>query len=289
MKKIEHSWAVVTGASGGIGASLCEELAKKKINIVLCGRDREAIDITEKKLQEKYQIKTDRFLGDLTLDGENERLVKTIGGRYHVQLLFNNAGAGHYGPFLDYSLKEHMDIIDLNIKSLTKLTYLFISHMRAHGKNSYIANVSSVAAYLTVPFFGLYTGTKKYVKDLTETLRYEFKNSNISFTTIYPGPTDTGFFHEANQRVKPFGKVFMTSPEKVASMGVKAVLAKKKNCFIGATTKVGALYSSLPNAFLIPVSHLLMSMGVNYEQGLSPSNIENKNRDTIETNPNDLQ
>ena len=58
------------------------------------------------------------------------------------------------GLFLDYSLKEHMDIVDLNIKALTKLTYLFIGHMQAHGKESFISNISSVAAYLTVPFFG---------------------------------------------------------------------------------------------------------------------------------------
>ena len=66
--------------------------------------------------------------------------------------------------------------------------------MQAHGKESYISNISSVAAYLTVPFFGLYTGTKKYVKDLTDTLRYEFKNSNISFTTIYQDQRVQNFF-----------------------------------------------------------------------------------------------
>ena len=285
MKKIEHSWALVTGASSGIGESICHELAQKKVNIILCGRDEDKIHEIQEELESKYSVKTDFFVGDLVEDGEPERLVKTMGGRYHVQFLFNNAGAGNYGPFLDYSLKEHMDIIDLNIKALTKLTYLFINHMQAHGKESYISNISSVAAYLTVPFFGLYTGTKKYVKDLTDSLRYEFKNSNISFTTIYPGPTETKFFHHANQKVNSLGKHFMTSPEKVASLGVRATLQKKRSCLIGLTSKLGAAYSFLPNSVLIPAAHAVMQAGSSYQD--SRKSIEEKKNDSVFDNDKD--
>tara|TARA_B100000925_G_scaffold290522_1_gene275943 strand:- start:3094 stop:3963 length:870 start_codon:yes stop_codon:yes gene_type:complete len=279
LKKIEHTWAIVTGASSGIGECICHELAKKKVNIILCGRDEETIHEIQENLETTYNIKTDFFVGDLVEKGEPERLAKTMGGRYHVQFLFNNAGAGNYGPFLDYSLKEHMDIIDLNIKALTKLTYLFIGHMQAHGKESYISNISSVAAYLTVPFFGLYTGTKKYVKDLTDTLRYEFKNSNISFTTIYPGPTETKFFHHANQKVNSLGKHFMSSPEKVARLGVKATLQKKKACLIGITSKLGAAYSFLPNSVLIPAAHAVMQAGSSYDD--RNKTLESKNDDQL--------
>ncbi len=275
MKKIEYSWAIVTGATSGIGECICYELAKKKVNIVLCGRDEVRLREIQNNLEKSYDIKTDSYSGDLVEDGGPERLVKTMGGRYHIQFLFNNAGAGNYGPFLDYSLKEHMNIIDLNIKALTRLTYLLIGHMRAHGKESYIANVSSIAAYLTVPFFGLYTGSKKYVKDLTDTLRYEFKGSNISFTTIYPGPTETNFFHHANQKVNSLGRHFMDSPEKVARLGVKATLQKKRSCLIGLTGKLSAAYSFLPNSILIPAAHAVMQAGSSYNE--KSKSLESKN------------
>ena len=85
MKKIEHTWAVVTGASSGIGECICHELAKKKVNIILCGRDEETIHEIQENLETTYGVKTDYFVGDLVEKGEPERLAKTMGGRYHVQ------------------------------------------------------------------------------------------------------------------------------------------------------------------------------------------------------------
>ena len=81
-------------------------LPKKKVNIILCGRDEETIHEIQENLETTYNIKTDFFVGDLVEKGEPERLAKTMGGRYHVQFLFNNAGAGNYGPFFRLFIKR---------------------------------------------------------------------------------------------------------------------------------------------------------------------------------------
>ena len=103
MKKVERSWALVTGASSGIGEEICYELARKKINIILAGRNQDEINRVKNNILKINSVETDIFLGDLTEDGECERLIKNMGARYHLQFLFNNAGFAvwpFHGPAL---------------------------------------------------------------------------------------------------------------------------------------------------------------------------------------------
>ena len=226
MSVYKDKFALVTGASTGIGYAIAKELANRGANLIISATAR-----SEDKLQElSKEIKElgsdcHIFLEDLSKRDSGRSLYDQIKLKnLHVDLLVNNAGYGRWGTYHEVDMDDYADMIQLNITSLSELSHLFIPDMISKGEGGVI-NVGSVASLTPVPYSSVYAATKAYVLSLSEGLRYEYKDFNIRIMALLPGATISNFGHVAtaksdklrerlNKRSKSaVGTVFQTSHE----------------------------------------------------------------------------
>ena len=267
MQNLKNSWALVTGASSGIGEEYAKQLAERGLNVIVVARRADRLQALKEKLEKLYSVRIDTIAADLLQENACQEVFEkaTADGR-QIQVLINNAGMGNYGPFLEQSLDVHLKTIQLNIVSLTKLTYLFTQHMLAHQKPSYVTNIASVAAYQAIPYFGVYTGSKKYVKDLTDTLNYEYKKTNVHFTCVSPGGTYTEFMDHAGQVLKKSAHMGMMPAENVARIGIRAMFCKKSSVVTGCLNKIVTfLPRFFPTKWSICIGHCAMQSTVSIQ------------------------
>ena len=222
----KDKFALVTGASTGIGYAIAKELANRGANLIISATAR-----SEDKLQElSKEIKElgsdcHIFLEDLSKRDSGRSLYDQIKLKnLHVDLLVNNAGYGRWGIYHEVDMDDYADMIQLNITSLSELSHLFIPDMISKGEGGVI-NVGSVASLTPVPYSSVYAATKAYALSLSEGLRYEYKDFNIRIMALLPGATISNFGQVAtaksdklrerlNKRSKSaVGTVFQTSHE----------------------------------------------------------------------------
>lgn len=219
-------YALITGATSGIGYEIALILSKRGYNLILASRNEEKM----KKLQQEFNnVEVHYFVVDLTQDNSEINLYNQIKEKgYNVEILINNSGFGLIGEFHEYEINDYERLIKLNILSLTKLTYLFSSDMiqRKHG---YIMNVASTASFLPIPYFGVYAASKSYVRSFTMSLYYEFKKHNVNIISLNPGTTKTHFIDVADQNKKlKLNNKYMMEADIVAQSGVKAMFEGRK-------------------------------------------------------------
>ena len=226
MNSYNGKLALVTGASTGIGYAIAKELAKRGANLIISATSR-----SEDKLHElSSEIKDigaecHIFMEDLSRLNSGRSLYDQIKlQNLHVDLLVNNAGYGRWGTFHEVEMDDYADMIQLNVTSLSELSHLFIPDMIEKGEGGVI-NVGSVASLTPVPYSSVYAATKAYVLSLSEGLRYEYRNANISIMALLPGATVSNFGQVAtaksdklrerlNKRSKrASGTIFQTSYE----------------------------------------------------------------------------
>ena len=227
MNSYKGKFALVTGASTGIGYAIAKELAKRGANLIISATARSE-DKLHKLSSEIKEIGSEChiFLEDLSRLNSGRSLYDQIKFQnLHVDLLVNNAGYGRWGTFHEVEMQDYADMIQLNITSLSELSHLFIPDMISKGEGGVI-NVGSVASLTPVPYSSVYAATKAYVLSFSEGLRYEYRNSNIRIMALLPGATISNFGQVAtaksdklrerlNKRTKrsAVGTVFQTSHE----------------------------------------------------------------------------
>jgi uncharacterized protein len=186
-------WALVTGASGGIGAEIARELSARGWNLILTARSKGALEALAREVRARDGILAQVVPVDLAdPSGPGALEAATEGSGLCVDLLVNNAGFGDFGPFLDAGLDRGMGMVQVNVAALTELSWRFAAAMARRGRGR-ILNVASTAAFQPGPGMAVYYATKAYVLSLSEGLRVEFRDAGISVTTLCPGPTATGF------------------------------------------------------------------------------------------------
>lgn len=214
-------WAIVTGASSGIGMEIAKELAKKKYNLVLVARSEDKL----KALSESLSVETKIVAVDLTQEAACKVVFEEC-KELEVQILVNNAGFGGHGRFEDRSSKDDLNMIRLNVSALTELCHLFIPKLKESSKG-YILNVASSAGFLPGPGMAVYYATKAYVLSLSEALYEELKDEQITVTALCPGPVETGFAKIAGMNgVKAF-KQGLVSAEFVAKKAIEGMFNGK--------------------------------------------------------------
>ena len=237
------SYALITGASKGIGRAIAEELAGRGYNVLLVARSENPLKELAVRLGENYKVKADFLALDLTAAGAAQQIFHYCEERkYAVGILVNNAGYGLSGPFEKYELTDHLDMMRLNMRVPVELSKLFLPGLRALPR-SYILNIASTAAYQAVPNLSLYAATKAFVLTFSRGLRQELRGSSVSVTCISPGSTDTDFVVRAQigeKGLKTAKRVHMT-PAAVAKIAVDATLAGKAEVITGVINKLGAL------------------------------------------------
>lgn len=244
------TYALITGASKGIGKCIAKELAQKGYNLVLVARSTDLLQVVAQELEQEFAIKA----LVLSVDMSHPEAAQTIFNfceqqQLAISILVNNAGYGLSGKFEKYASTAHEAMLQVNIMCLTQLCALFIPMLKQQ-KQAYILNIASSAAYQAVPYLGAYAASKSYVLSFSRALYQEYFNTSLSVTCICPGPTDTDFPNRAflgPKGMKTAAKLNMT-PEKVAEIAVKSMFAKKPNVILGFVNKLGAFLAwLLPN------------------------------------------
>lgn len=190
--------ALITGASSGFGAAFARLFAQDGYNVVLVARSLSKLQVLADELSQKFDIQAIAVAKDLSLMEEVEALYEELNSQgIGIDFLVNNAGFGDYAYFHQADWKKQEQMIDLNVKSLTKLSYLFVRPMVANGFGR-ILNVASTAAFQPGPTMAVYYATKAFVLSLGEAMSNELDRTGVTVTTLCPGASETGFQQAAD-------------------------------------------------------------------------------------------
>ena len=246
-------YALITGASKGIGKAIAFELAKHNYDLLLTARSGDLLSQTSEEIKKLYPVTIHFFSLDLSELNASQKLFDwCIENNFPVSILVNNAGFGLSGSFENFLLKEINDLLQLNIIVPTQLCRLFIPLLKQQTQ-SYILNVCSSTAYQAVPLLAVYAAAKAYILRFTRALKHEFADTNISVTCLSPGPTDTDWAKNAkmSDKVLKMADRFNMAPQKVAAIGVKAMFKNRTEVIAGFTNKLGAFVAwLLPDSFV---------------------------------------
>jgi len=229
---MKGSWALVTGATSGIGLEIAKLHASNSGNLILASRDLYKLEKTQKQLIKKFEIDVKIIQIDLSIENAAESLYLNIKELdLEIEYLINNAGFGGYGFFQQRDQINDLEMIRLNIITLTMLMHLFLKDfvVRKHGK---ILNVSSSAALMPGPMQAVYFATKAYVKSLTNAVAREVKSTGVTITNLMPAPTKTAFIQRSNVTGS---KMFrdLADPKTIALEGYSGMLEGKLNILSG--------------------------------------------------------
>lgn len=242
------SYALITGASKGIGKSIAEGLAKRKYNLLLVARSEKLLAENAEELKKKFGVQVQYLALDLSTSTAAKQVADWCKSHNaDVNVLVNNAGYGLLGAFKDIPLDEQLNMMQLNMQSLVQLTYVMLPLLQQFNGKSYVLNVASTAAHQAVPFLGVYSATKSFVLSFSRALKWEMKDTNVSVSCVCPGPTDTNFMDVAGMtKVKKIAKQaerFNMTPFAVAETALNGMLAGKAEIIPGGSNKAGAFFS----------------------------------------------
>lgn len=236
------SFALVTGASKGIGRSIALELASRKTDLLLVARNEELLRSLCETIQRDHNVICHYLALDLSAPHAPEQVYNwCLTNGYDVGILVNNAGYGLSGAFEKYSLADHLNMMQLNMNVVVEMTYHFLPGLKKQQK-AYILNIASSAAYQAVPYLSAYAATKSFVLQFSRGLHLELKGTPVSVTCVSPGATDTSFVDRANIGAKGLqlaGK-FNMQPAEVARIAVNAMFKGKTEVITGFLNKIGA-------------------------------------------------
>jgi short-subunit dehydrogenase len=244
-KDLSGKWALVTGASSGIGAALANELAAHGADIVLVARRLDALQTLAKQIGAEQGVRTHVEAADLGQAGEPERLFEALRkNSINVSVLANNAGFGTYGIFdsIDAATEEAM--IELDVKAVARMTRLFAQPMRAAGFGR-ILLTASVGAYSPSPLYAVYCACKAFVLSYGVAIRHELRGTGVSVSVLSPGVVRTEFHRVAGHEKNKFKERTGMDAAPVASAAVRGLLRGKAEVVPGFVNKMLAFTTRL--------------------------------------------
>lgn len=233
--------ALITGASGGIGFELAKVHASKGDNLVLVARNKTKLDELKIELEKQYKISVHTIGKDLSAPNAAQEVYDEVKQKnITVNYLINNAGFGDFGMFYETDWNKELNMINLNITTLTHFTKLFLIDMVKRGSGK-IMNVASTAAFLSGPTMAIYYASKAYVLSFSEAIDNEVRDKGITVTTLCPGPTESGFLEAAAlQDSKLFKGKKIASSKEVAEYGYKSMMQGKTVAIHGLMNRIMA-------------------------------------------------
>lgn len=233
-------WALVTGASAGIGVALARELAAAGAHLVLTARRQDRLETFARELSAKHNVKTETFPADLAQPEACEEIFRfTQAKGIAVDILVNNAGFGSFGEFAESDLNWMLNMVQVNCSAVVHLTRLYLPAM-VDRKRGYILILASTASFQAVPFISTYAATKAFDLLFAEGLAEELKPHGVRVTALCPGSTESEFHEIANQAGLAAAKRNRETAEKVARVGLQALAAGKPYVISGAGNYLGA-------------------------------------------------
>jgi short-subunit dehydrogenase len=230
-------WALVTGASAGIGLALATQLAAEGTNLLLSARRQDRLEGLAEKLRGAHAIRAEIFPADLARPGAPQQIYDfTKQKQIEIELLINNAGFGQYGEFSTLETQRLLDMVQVNCIAVLHLTRLYLADMveRRHGD---VLILASTASFQAVPYISTYAATKAFDLLFAEGLAEEMKPHGIRVCALCPGSTESEFHAVAGQ--EEFSKTPETA-EKVARTGLRALTEGKAYVISGLRNYLGA-------------------------------------------------
>ncbi len=242
-------YAVVTGASSGLGKAFAELFAQDGVNLVLASKTGEKLASFAKGLKDQYKVEIHLSVGDLSKTGVAEGLYQFVkDNNLDVEYLINSAGFGEYGKITSTDWLKEKEMIGVNVTALTYLSKMFAISMRERGDGR-IVNLASTASFAPGPRMAVYHSTKHYVLALSQAMSYELKATGVSVTAFCPERANTSFWNNSSFVGTKFAKKRHKFPEpmKVATFGYNAMLNRKNLVVYGWNNRLRLLaYKFLP-------------------------------------------
>ncbi len=246
-------FALITGASKGIGKAIARALAARGYDLLLVARSEDLL----KEISSEISTGSTISCHYLAIDLAGDQAAATVhewckNNHFPISILVNNAGYGLSGSFEKYTAEAHAEMLHLNIITLVTLTRYFLPDLKKQPA-SYILNIGSSAAYQAVPFLSAYAASKSFVLSFSRGLHQELKGTAVSVTCVCPGPTDTNFINRANvgEKGQKAAARFNISPETVAHIAVNSLFSRKAEVITGGMNKLSVFF-----AWLLPKSML---------------------------------
>ncbi|HEU4470753.1 MAG TPA: SDR family oxidoreductase [Flavisolibacter sp.] len=231
-------YALITGASAGIGYELAKLFAQDGYNLIIVARTEEDLKQRASEFSGQYGVQVISIAKDLFQPEAAFELYEEVRSKgVLVDVLVNDAGQGQFGLFVEQDIHRLLDIIQLNISSLTVLTQLFLKDMVARNEGK-VLQLASIASELPGPWQAVYHATKAYVLSFTEALVNELKDSAVTMTALQPGATETDFFNKADMQESKILDTKLSDPVKVAKDGYEALMKGDDKIISGLKNKV---------------------------------------------------
>lgn len=252
------SWALVTGASAGIGAAYARALAKEGLNVVLTARREERLRTLAGELETQCRVQTRVLPVDLAAEGAPTRLAQAVAD-LEIGVFVNNAGFGLAGRFDRAPHDRLLEMVRLNCVAVTALSHLLLPPMKVRGRGAMIV-LASAAAYQPLALAAVYGATKAFDLMLGEALWAEYRGSGVDVVAVSPGPVDTEFQGVAGETPHPG-----VTPEEVVAVSF-AALGRKPSVVVGSANKVRAWSVRLaPRSFVARIAEMVMRANVPVE------------------------
>jgi uncharacterized protein len=250
-------WALITGASAGIGWELAKQLAAGGAHIVLTARRVDRLQQLAAELRGKHHVSVETFAADLTRPEASQRIYEfTSSKQLEIELLVNNAGFGAYGYIHEIPAERMLEMIQVNCSAVVHLTRLYIAGMvqRRHGD---ILILASTAAFQAVPFNSVYAATKAFDLLFSEGIAEEMRPFGVRVCALCPGSTDTEFQKVAEQPTRVFRSA--ETAEKVARVGLEALASGKSYVISGAMNRLMMESERVaPRSFVVKMAAKMM-------------------------------
>ncbi|BCG61596.1 SDR family NAD(P)-dependent oxidoreductase [Paenibacillus sp. URB8-2] len=251
---------LITGASSGIGLAFATLFASRHYDIVLVARRADRLNELAEQLSREYGSLVTVIPSDLSLPDAPRDIFEQLRSRkIDIDILVNNAGTQVYGEFQHADLEATLRLIQINIMALTELTKLATDDMVRKGRKGKILNVGSTGSFAPSPLNAVYCATKAYVLSFSEGISKDLEGTGITVTTLCPGATRSEFAEKANLLDSRLFNFAVMEPEKVASIGYKALMNNKRVAVPGLLNRlmVGSIPFT-PRGLLLRLSHYLM-------------------------------
>jgi len=234
---LTNKTALVTGASSGLGSSFARQLAQRGANLVIVARREDRLKELAQDIERQHRVKVTVLPQDLSKEGAAESLhAATEGANTAVDVLINNAGFGTQERFVDIPWERTREQIQLNITTVTEMTWRFLRSMAARRSGA-IMNVASIGAYLPSPDYAAYSASKAYVRDFTEAVAFEMRTSGVTLSALCPGLTETEFHHVAGHALNGMVKTQMMSADDCVRIGLDGLFAGRTTIVPGVANR----------------------------------------------------
>jgi hypothetical protein len=259
MNDLTGKWALITGGSSGLGIQFAHQLAARGANLVLAARRQAPMADLAATLTTRHGIRVEVVAIDLARRDVGTELKAHLDAQgIAIDILINNAGYGVFGDFLEQPLQRTMDMLQLNMLTLTELTHIFATDMARRG-GGHILLVSSIGGFQATPTYAAYSASKAYVLLLGEALNLELAAKGIKVSVLAPGITATEFLAVSGQKATFYQRLLMMKPAKVVADGLGALFAGAPSILPGLGNRLTVFFTRFtPRVLQARIAYHLM-------------------------------